>query len=72
MCIRDSYNVFKQILQNYGIPNKFKTDNRTVFNYQSLNVDNRTADKDVLTQFGYACKQLCLLYTSYCFFLYFK
>ena len=52
------YNVFKQILENYGIPNKFKTDNRTVFNYQLLNVDNRTADKDVLTQFGYACKQL--------------
>ena len=52
------YNVFKQILENYGIPNNFKTDNRTVFNYQLLNVDNRTADKDVLTQFGYACKQL--------------
>ena len=52
------YNVFKQILVNYGIPNKFKTDNRTVFNYQSLNPDKRTSDKDVLTQFGYACKQL--------------
>ena len=52
------YNVFKQILETYGIPAKFKTDNRTVFNYQSLNKDKRTADKDVLTQFGYACKQL--------------
>lgn len=52
------YNVFKQILVNYGIPNKFKTDNRTVFNYQLLNKDKRTSEKDVLTQFGYACKQL--------------
>ena len=52
------YNVFRQILINYGIPNKFKTDNRTVFNYMRTNEDKRTADKDVLTQFGYACKQL--------------
>ena len=51
------YNVFKQILENYGIPAKFLTDNRTVFNYQRLNEDKRTSDKDVLTQFGYACKQ---------------
>ena len=52
------YHVFKQILVNYGIPAKFKTDNRTVFNYLSLNKNKRTSDKDVLTQFGYACKQL--------------
>lgn len=52
------YHVFHQILTNYGIPAKFKTDNRTVFNYQLLNQDKRTSDKDVLTQFGYACKQL--------------
>lgn len=52
------YHVFYQILVNYGIPNQFKTDNRTVFNYNKLNEDKRTSDKDVLTQFGYACKQL--------------
>ena len=52
------YHVFYQILTNYGIPYKFVTDNRTVFNYMSLNPDKRTSDKDVLTQFGYACKQL--------------
>ena len=52
------YNVFYQILTNYGIPYKFITDNRTVFNYMSLNPDKRTSDKDVLTQYGYACKQL--------------
>ena len=50
------YNVFKQILENYGIPAKFRTDNRTVFNYRLLNEDKRTSEKDVLTQFGYACK----------------
>jgi len=52
------YHVFYQILTNYGIPYKFLTDNRTVFNYMSLNHDKRTSDKDVLTQYGYACKQL--------------
>lgn len=52
------YHVFYQILTNYGIPYKFLTDNRTVFNYMRLNPDKRTSDKDVLTQYGYACKQL--------------
>lgn len=52
------YHLFYQILTNYGIPYKFFTDNRTVFNYLSLNPDKRTSDKDVLTQYGYACKQL--------------
>ena len=52
------YHLFYQILTNYGIPYKFFTDNRTVFNYMSLNPDKRTSDKDVLTHYGYACKQL--------------
>ena len=52
------YHVLYQILTDYGIPYKFLTDNRTVFNYMSLNPDKRTSDKDVLTQYGYACKQL--------------
>ena len=52
------YNVLYQILTNYGIPYKFLTDNRTVFNYMYLNPDKRTSEKDVLTQYGYACKQL--------------
>ena len=56
--LRGYYNVYKQILENYGIPYLFRTDNRTVFNYQKLNENKRTSDKDVLTQFGYACKQL--------------
>jgi len=52
------YHVLYQILTNYGIPYKFLTDNRTVFNYMLLNPDKRTSEKDVLTQYGYACKQL--------------
>ena len=52
------YHVLHQILINYGIPYKFFTDNRTVFNFMSLNPDKRTSEKDVLTQYGYACKQL--------------
>ena len=52
------FHVFYQILTKYGIPYKFFTDNRTVFNYMSLNPDKRTSDKDVLTQYGYDCKQL--------------
>lgn len=47
-----------QILSKYGIPYKFFTNNRTVFNYISLNHYKRTGDKDVLTQYGYTCKQL--------------
>ena len=52
------YHVLFQILRNYGIPYSFLTDNRTVFNYMLLNPDKRTSEKDVLTQYGYACKQL--------------
>ena len=56
--LKGYYTVYKQILENYGIPVCFKTDNSTVFNYESLSKENRTSDKDVLTQFGYACKIL--------------
>lgn len=55
--LRGYYHVYKQILTDYGIPYQFKTDNRTVFHYESINKSKRTSDKDVLTQFGYACKQ---------------
>ena len=43
------YHIFKQILENYGTLAKFLTDNRTVFNYQKINSDKRTSNKDVLT-----------------------
>ncbi len=52
------FHVFYQILTNYVIPYKFFTDNRTVFNYLSLNQDKRTSEKDVSTQYGYTCKRL--------------
>lgn len=50
------YNVFNQILRRYGIPNKFFTDNRTVFTYNSKS--DPTAEHDTYTQFAYACKSL--------------
>jgi hypothetical protein len=50
------YSLFKQTLENYGIPAKFLTDNRTVFNYNSNG--QSSSERDVLTQFGYACKTL--------------
>lgn len=56
--LKGYYHVFYQILKHYGVPYKFLTDNRTVFNYQLLNPNKRTDDLDVLTQYGYACKQL--------------
>ena len=52
------YHVLHQILTRYGIPYKFLTDNRTVFNFMSLNPNKRTSEKEVLTQYGYACKRL--------------
>lgn len=60
------YHIFHQILTKYGVPYKFLIDNRTVFNYMLLNPNKRVSEKDVLTQFGYACKQLgiCLETTS--------
>lgn len=56
--LRGYYIVYNQILNKYGIPLKFKTDNRTVFNYERLSTEKKTDEKDVLTQFGYACKIL--------------
>lgn len=50
------YTIFKQILENYGVPYLFKTDNRTVFNYEKRTY--KQDHNDVLTQFGYACKTL--------------
>lgn len=52
------YHVLFQILINYGIPYSFLTNNRTIFNYRLLNPNKRTSEKDVLTQYGYAYKQL--------------
>ena len=50
------YNIYYQILRNYGIPNLFKTDKRTVFEY---NKKGTTSDEDnTFTQFAYACSQL--------------
>jgi transposase len=50
------YNLLFQILTNYGIPYKFLTDKRTVFEYKLK--ESASVEDDTFTQFGYACKQL--------------
>ena len=50
------YNVLYQILTEYGIPFKFLTDRRTVFEYKKKNIT--AVEEDTFTQFSYACKQL--------------
>ncbi len=50
------YHVFHQVLTNYGIPFKFFTDRRTVFEYKKKN--SPSLEEDTYTQFAYACKQL--------------
>lgn len=54
--LKGYYNVFYQILVTYGIPYRFYTDRRTVFDYKRKGSTN--LEKDTFTQFGYACKQL--------------
>lgn len=50
------YHIYHQILTKYGIPYLFKTDKRTVFEY---NKKGTTSDEDnTFTQFAYACNQL--------------
>lgn len=50
------YQVFRQVLQHYGIPYLFYTDRRTVFEYKRKKAS--LLEEDTLTQFSYACKQL--------------
>ena len=50
------YNVFHQILTNYGIPMAFFTDRRTIFEYNKSS--DKAVENDTFTQFAYACKIL--------------
>ena len=52
------YNVTKQILVKYGIPYKFKTDKRTVF--ECKRKGSSLLEEDTFTQFAYACSQLVI------------
>ncbi|GEN96123.1 integrase [Pediococcus ethanolidurans] len=49
------YQVFSQVLRNYGIPVKILTDRRTVFDYKRK---VHPTQPDTLTNFGYACHNL--------------
>ncbi|HHY15953.1 MAG TPA: ISNCY family transposase [Firmicutes bacterium] len=50
------YNVLYRIITVFGIPYRFLTDKRTVFEYKRKGTS--LLEKDTFTQFGYACKQL--------------
>lgn len=50
------YNVFKQILDKYGISAGFLTDKRTVFTYKRL--DCKDESENTIIQFAFACKNL--------------
>jgi len=54
--LKGYYNVFAQVLAGPGIPYKFRTDRRTVFEYRQSG--SARAEDDTYTQFAYACKQL--------------
>lgn len=54
--IKGYYNVFKQILTNYGIPLCFKTDKRTVFTFETSK--EKKEENNTMIQFAYCCKTL--------------
>jgi transposase len=60
--LKGYYNVAYQVITGYGIPFKFLTDRRTVFEY----ISKRSVfiDEDTFTQFSYACKQLGIQITT--------
>lgn len=54
--LRAYYEITHQILTSYGIPAKFLTDRRSVFEYKRKNASSD--EEDTFTQFSYACHQL--------------
>lgn len=54
--LKGYYHILFQTLTNYGIPNCFFTDRRTVFEYKKVSSPN--IEKDTFTQFSYACSIL--------------
>ncbi len=53
------YNIFYQILTNYGIPKTFYTDNRTVFGYKKkVDAGKINTENDTYTQFQKSCNDL--------------
>ena len=50
------YHITKQMILNYGIPARIKTDKRTVFEYTSK--IKRDIEVDTFTQYGYMCNAL--------------
>ncbi len=51
--LKGYYNLYSQILREYGIPYEFLTDRRTVFEYKKK---ASSIENDTFTQFAYVCK----------------
>ncbi len=56
--LKGYYNMLKQILLKYGIPESLYSDNRTIFEFRKLSEKNKTIDRDVHIQFRRCCSQL--------------
>lgn len=56
--LKGYYNMLRTILLQYGIPETFYSDNRTIFEYRRIADRNKSIDKDIQTQFGRCCQQL--------------
>lgn len=56
--LKGYYNMLKRILLEYGIPESFYSDNRTIFEYRKIADKRKSTDKDAQTQFKRCCQQL--------------
>ena len=52
------YNMLRQILLKYGIPEAFYADNRSIFDFRKIQEKNQSIDRDVHIQFRRCCNQL--------------
>lgn len=52
------YNMLRQILLKYGIPEAFYADNRSIFDFRKIQEKDQSIDRDVHIQFRRCCNQL--------------
>lgn len=56
--LRGYYNMLKQILLKYGIPEAIYADNRSIFEFRKLSEKNQSIDRCVHIQFKRCCSQI--------------
>lgn len=52
------FNIVRQILDKYGIPEAFYSDNRSIFEFRKISEKNQDIDRDIHIQFKRCCEQL--------------